>query len=131
MTNKFILPMAFLTVALFALGIFLEVNNLIPRKNHNYKFVKEYSSVNSIVEKSSKDHGFILLNDSIMVWGGNKPISSSSKNKLSHLENRMSKIFGDDSRSWGIVFESVSPPYRIIKYPNDSVFQVVQDSDTF
>lgn len=130
MRNIFLLSFAFLTVGLFALGIYLEKNSLIPWKNYDYKFLEDYSYVNATVVSSSKDHGFVLLNDSNMVWGGNQLIRSSSSNKSNQLKNKMLKMFGDDSSSWTVMFELVSEPYKIIKYPHDTVFFVIQDSDS-
>lgn len=116
-------------VFLFVLGVFLEEKKLIPWKNYDYIFLDDYVELDVLIKKKSEDHGFLLLNDSIMVWGGNELLYSSSSEKKRQLKNKMDYVYGSSSNE--PVFLFLLPPYRIKKQiSNNHVFTVIQNYDT-
>lgn len=116
-------------VFLFVLGVFLEEKKLIPWKNYDYIFLDDYVELDVLIKKKSEDHGFLLLNDSIMVWGGNELLYSSSTEKKQQLKNQMDNVYGSTSNE--PVFLFLHPPYRVQKHiSNFNVFTVIQNNDT-
>ena len=119
-----------LTLGLFVTGIILERNEMIPWKNYSYKFLADCDELDVVIESSYKDHGFLLLNDSIMVWGGHKLIRSTNESLSESLRKRMMNLYGEASKHWEIKFEVVPLPYRLVKFGNDTVFHVIEAQDT-
>ncbi|MGO3707884.1 MAG: hypothetical protein ACTJGD_05675 [Mesonia hippocampi] len=116
-------------IFLFVLGIFLEEKKLLPWKNYDYIFLDDYAELDVLIQKKYEDHGFLLLNDSIMVWGGNELLHSSSSNKKKELKKKMDNVYGDSSNE--PVFLFLLPPYRIKKHASNlHAFKVIQDNDT-
>lgn len=128
--KKLLLLFGLLTLGLFMTGIILERNEMIPWKNYDYTFLADYRDLDVVIESSYKDHGFLLLNDSIMVWAGHELIYSTDKSLSESLRKRMINLYGEASKEWEITFEVVPLPYRIIKPGGESVFYVVYSNDT-
>ncbi|MFT4772266.1 MAG: hypothetical protein ACI9CP_001500 [Cryomorphaceae bacterium] len=118
------------TIILFATGIFMENNELISWKNYDYQFIQDYQVLNSEITSSCEDHGFLLLNDSIMVWGGFELISSTNRSVEIELRDRMTNLYGDQSAHWKIEFLVVPIPYRLVKTSSGVDFLVIKDRDT-
>ena len=130
LSKRLLLFAALLTSGLFVTGIILEGNEMIPWKNYDYSFLADYSDLDVVIESSYQDHGFLLLNDSIMVWGGHELIASTDASLTESLRKRMINLYGETSEEWEIMFELVPLPCRIVKPANESVFYVVDGIDS-
>lgn len=128
--KKLLLFFGLLILGLFVTGIILEQNEMIPWKNYDYTFLADYDDLDVLIESSYKDHGFLLLNDSIMVWGGHELIRSTDESLSESLRKRMMNLYGEASKEWEIMFEVVPLPCRIIKPDGESLFYVVDSGDT-
>ncbi len=74
---------------------------MIPWKNYDYSFLADYSDLDVVIESSYQDHGFLLLNDSIMVWGGHELIASTDASLTESLRKRMINLYGETSEELG------------------------------
>jgi len=128
--KKLLIFLGLMTLVLFVTGIFLERNEMIPWKSYDYKFLADYGDLDVLVETSYKDHGFLLMNDSIMVWGGHELIRSTDEALTKSLRKRMINLYGEDSTKWEIMLEVVPLPFRIVKPANERIFYVIDGSDS-
>ncbi len=118
-----------LTVSLFVMGIILEENDLIPWKNYDYQFLDDVAALDVYIHEESEDHGFVLLNDSIMVYGGNALLQSSNPHSWEKLKSKMDYVYGVSNNAPTFLF--LTPPYRIIKRAGSpNTFTVIQYKDT-
>ncbi len=118
-----------IVLLLFLIGVILDHHKMFPLKDNNYKLLQDYSSFKVKVLKSASDHGFVLLNDTIMVWGGHHLVYSSDKIKQVEIKRRMDSLYGESEESPTFYF--LTPPYKLLWDERDSMFfKVLQDSDT-